>query len=340
MTFEQFSERVLKEAEARYPDVKASVKEIVKNNGVILHGLVMTPDNNEINVAPTIYLDSYYAELEEGGVYMDSIVDRTIDRIFNQYEKYLPEASQIDTTAIFDKDFIKSNVVMRLVNAEKNSDILSNCPYEDFYDLSIEYRVMVSMTKDNEGISSFRLTNEHMMRADISYDELKESAMTNTKGMLGICVRSLSDIIKDLVGEDELEFMLQQDPMPMYVITNDAKLHGAANILYDDVLSSVAEKIDGDMVVLPSSIHEVICLPLNNDISVEELKELVYSVNSTEVAVEEQLSDNIYLYNAQQHKLSDVETYYKEKEESEQIENDESREVEPEEPTRRMGHHR
>ena len=339
MTFEEFSNHVLEDAKARYPDVKASVKEIVKNNGVILHGLVMTPDNNEINVAPTIYLDSYYAEIEEEA-YMDSIVDRTIERIFNQYEKYLPKASQFDTTVIFDKDFIKSNVVMCLVNAEKNREILSNCPYEDFYDLSIEYRVMVSLTKDNEGISSFRLTNEHMMRVDISYDELKESAMTNTKKMLGVCVRSLSDIIKELVSDDELEFMLQQDPTPMYVITNDAKLHGAANILYDDVLSSVAEKMDGDIVVLPSSIHEVICIPFSKDYSVDELKKLVCSVNSTELDEEEILSENIYLYNAQQHKLSDVETYYKEKEESEQIENDESREVEPEEPTRRMGHHR
>ncbi|GLC80989.1 DUF5688 family protein [Lacrimispora brassicae] len=58
-----------------------------------------------------------------------------------------------------------------------------------------------------------------------------------------------------------------------------------------------------DLIILPSSVHEVLLLPIDNDIDFREFQELVKYVNQAEVAVEDRLSDNVYLYNRSIKKL-------------------------------------
>lgn len=46
----------------------------------------------------------------------------------------------------------------------------------------------------------------------------------------------------------------------MYVLTNKDKHYGAAYMFDKEVMSRIAEEMGGDIVVLPSSIHESILL--------------------------------------------------------------------------------
>lgn len=55
--------------------------------------------------------------------------------------------------------------------------------------------------------------------------------------------------------------------------------------------------------MLPSSIHEVLALPVGNK-DVDSLEEMVRCVNRTEVSPTEVLSDNVYKYDAESRTLS------------------------------------
>ena len=55
---------------------RVECKEVRKNNGVILHGLLILPENR--NVAPTIYLDSFL-EAYESGVTFGAVIQRLLD---------------------------------------------------------------------------------------------------------------------------------------------------------------------------------------------------------------------------------------------------------------------
>ena len=46
------------------------------------------------------------------------------------------------------------------------------------------------------------------------------------------------------------------DSLPMYILTNSRQTNGASAILYPGVLSSLAKKLGGNMLLIPSSIHE------------------------------------------------------------------------------------
>ena len=59
----------------------------------------------------------------------------------------------------------------------------------------------------------------------------------------------------------------------------------------------------GDFYVLPSSVHEVLVVPKRADMDVKDLEHMVQEVNATQVAVEEQLSDHVYMYDAKEHEF-------------------------------------
>ncbi|MBS5062662.1 MAG: hypothetical protein KHZ58_02695, partial [Hungatella hathewayi] len=57
-----------------------------------------------------------------------------------------------------------------------------------------------------------------------------------------------------------------------------------------------ADLLEQDLLILPSSIHEVLLLPYAEDICMEDLFQMVRHVNQTEVPVEDRLSDEVYRY--------------------------------------------
>ena len=96
----------------------------------------------------------------------------------------------------------------------------------------------------------------------------------------------------------EMDSVYEDNMMPMFVATNSKKVNGAGVILYDGLLRTFAEKIGGDFYILPSSVHEVIFVPANGDMDARYLIQMVKEVNATEVAPDEVLSDNVYMYHA------------------------------------------
>ncbi len=83
----------------------------------------------------------------------------------------------------------------------------------------------------------------------------------------------------------------------MYVVTNRTKCDGAAVILYHDVLDKVCDALHTDeFYLLPSSRHEVICVPANLGKDVDALRRMVHEVNMTQVPPEDLLSENVYYY--------------------------------------------
>lgn len=115
-----------------------------------------------------------------------------------------------------------------------------------------------------------------------------------------ICYQDLA-IVFCIYQETQEEVMnkllhSEQDNRPIYVLSNWAGVYGAACILYDDVLKDFSERIKSDMIVIFSSIHEVLLIPDQDDIDIEAVKEMVRTINSTEVGEEDFLTDEVYRY--------------------------------------------
>ena len=92
--------------------------------------------------------------------------------------------------------------------------------------------------------------------------------------------------------------------IPMYILSNAETDNGAAALCYKGVLDDFARKIGDDLVILPSSVHETILLPMHKNDDIGRLRDMVYDINRTVLDRSEFLSDNVYIFNRESKQLA------------------------------------
>ena len=84
----------------------------------------------------------------------------------------------------------------------------------------------------------------------------------------------------------------------MYIQTNQQKINGSMTLVYKDNLLRFCEETGWSSIyIIPSSIHELLFIPITEEVSEENLKSMIVEVNTTQIADEEVLSNNLYIYN-------------------------------------------
>lgn len=274
------------------------LRQIPKNNGILLDGLCIGTAANRIS--PAIYLNSYYSEYEHG-MSMDDIVAE----IFHLYQdnQILPG---ITIEQLTNFQLLKDKILYKLIQTEPNVEYLKNLPHVSFLDLSIIFYLQIQDTE--EGLLTAMIHNEHLKAWNLSMDELYKLAAVNTPRLLPPVIRDMSDVLKDIakanMGDHYNESLVDElfrdqndeDLSPLYVLTNSIGVNGACCILYNDVLKEFAAKQGKDLIVLPSSIHEVLLIPKDDKADYEDLSDMVAEINECEVPLEDQLSNQVYLY--------------------------------------------
>ena len=82
----------------------------------------------------------------------------------------------------------------------------------------------------------------------------------------------------------------------LYCLTNRLSSYGAAAILYPGLLKEYARRCGRNLLILPSSVHEVLLMVMGDENRTGELTEMVRNINRTVVRKDEVLSDHIYIY--------------------------------------------
>ena len=186
-------------------------------------------------------------------------------------------------------------IFAKLVNTEKNKSLLETIPHEPMLDLSLVFYMYRNNDPEQEEIL---ITNEMLKQWKVDYFQLFEDAFSNTRQVMGAYIRPLRDMIGDMIKDISFDVDLteDQDAMPMYVMTNRWKRNGAVCSLFWDRVMELAEKLESDLLVIPSSIHEVILIPEGQGVEGEELNRLIRSVNESELNPKDVLSDHAYRF--------------------------------------------
>lgn len=304
MDFEEFKSTVAENIKdylpMDYADAEVTLQNVTKNNDLQLTGILIM--NEESNIAPTIYLDGYYERYADGEDMSDILFDIADTRL--QHE--MPD--KFDVSKITDFDQVKDRIICKLVNAEMNTDYLSNRPYTQMEDLAVIYAI--DLGTGQGGSMSVPITDNLMQRYGLSTEELHEIALANLSEKEA-SFKSMREMFADMIfpdgipeGESIDNILPTEEGCPtMYVLTNKEKINGAAAILDSKTMESISEKLGGDFIVLPSSIHEVIILPVTEDSDRQTLENMVQEVNAGQVEPEERLSDHVYQYDSKEHEL-------------------------------------
>lgn len=302
MKIENFSKEV-KEALERKTEYKVKEMKIKKNNGVMLYAITLKEDG--INIAPTIYLEDYFDNYRE----YNWSIEQVADKIIEIYKKHCFKHN-VDTDFFTNYGTAKQRIVYKLINFDRNKYWLKEIPHIRFKDLAITFYYLVN--NDKFGNATILITNRHLKEWGVSTEDVYAVAEENTPKLLKARLQNMMQVLTGLVGNNLLEDvegsksvteLFEADDYDMYVLSNSTKLYGAAVILYDDILKEFADKMQSNLYILPSSIHEVIIIPDKGTMTKKKLQEMVKEVNETQVPEQEVLSDTVYYFDRNTNKI-------------------------------------
>lgn len=286
MEINEFARKICEAVKKELGDsYRTELKEVRKNNGVLLHGLVIMPQGR--NVAPTIYLETFYAAYEDGVTFGE-----VLGRLLEIFREETP-GENIDMEFFKFYEKVKGRICFRLINRRRNGELLQSIPYVEFLDLAICFYYACSGGMLGEG--SILIHNSHMERWHVNTRDLMKQALENTPRIFPGRQTSMGEMLEEIADPGE-DFSGQE--IPLTVLTNARRVQGAACILYPGMLEEIGgEKRDG-FYIIPSSIHEVLIMDKTGLESPREMKKIIYEVNRQHVASEEVLSDNLYYYDS------------------------------------------
>ena len=71
-------------------------------------------------------------------------------------------------------------------------------------------------------------------------------------------------------------------------------------MIYDDIMDKFLENSDYGVYIIPSSVHEVILIPDNDNMNKNDLNRIIKTVNDESLESVEVLSDHAYYYSTSQ----------------------------------------
>lgn len=278
-------QQIIKEALSKKlgADFQISIEEVLKTNQK-RDALIIRPTQE--TTTPLIYLEPYYKDLE-GNMPLDDVINDILD----DYFRAIYRSENYDVSPVFDFDWAKDRLYVRIINRHLNEEMLKKVPHSLFLDdFAVTVHCFVGTKAQEE--ASLMITDKFLKLWNVRSDALVSYAIQNTRKISGVELMNMQDFLRklDLDGFFDAAFSV-----PIWILTNRQKQFGAASILFDDVLKDFAKDF-GDFYTVFSSVHEILLLPAENNSDLDTISLMNRSVNETEVAENEILGTKAYYY--------------------------------------------
>ena len=181
------------------------------------------------------------------------------------------------------QSFSEERLAILLLNRDVNADLLADVPHRLLGDLAEVYAV-----QEEDGFSC--VTNELAEKLGYSEEELRKIALQEMPHYLGAVLFLLQDVMEMPEG-------ISID-MPFYVLSNNKQFFGASAILYPGMLPYLRMCLQSDFYMIPSSVHEVLLVPVEKPYTPDRLVSILKDANESIVRPEERLSWMLYRYDS------------------------------------------
>lgn len=251
--------------------------QVLKNNGVKLDGFSYEMNGNRI--CPTVYVNYFYKE---------SLNEKDLQKLAKQILQF-QRGSQIveesDFLQLLNYEEVKDRIYYRLISRDKNEELLETLPHILWMNLAVVF--YFEIPEDIIEQASALITHIQLEEWGISMTELYRIASEN-----------MGKIWTNLVPMESFleKFGLELKHSGIYLLQTEKKHYGAAVILNSNILEQCYKILGEDFYVLPSSVHEVLILPLSMAPEKEEVDKMIQEVNENCVDAEDYLGDRAYRY--------------------------------------------
>ena len=298
MNFEEFKnslandvKEILEEKTGRAFEVEPRTVEKMNET---YEALTVKPVDSEIGV--NLNITNLYSNIESGDSYEDIVSGAA-----KVAENALINSPAFDIDAFKDYDRMKGNLAIEVVSAERNKGMLESVPHKEIEDMAVVYRFLVGDSP--AGAGSILVTNQMLDNYGVTAEQLHQDAISNAPEIRPLVIEGMAEVLAKQMGVDNLEalgFNIPPEQEQMFVASVEGNIHGAGVLAYQDFMDQAAERAGGSFFILPSSIHEVLIIPDNGKFDTASLEKMVREVNATTVDIADQLTDNVYHYDAEE----------------------------------------
>lgn len=307
LTLNEFAERVKDEASQKLGTCFCvQIQQSLKNNGQLCTQLAIQQLGEPINMRFSLDEDFEMHRADTD----DNKVANVVEGILKIYEGSTAMTNSVKTWIpdISDYRKIKDKVVYKLVNLDMNQELLRSVPHVPYLDLAIVF--YINLGEYENGKMNALIYNHHLSMWGITIGDLMEDARKNTPQREPYKFLNLQTVVRESIAERtgipvELlgDMDMPDEESPIYYLSNSTGQYGASAILYTGIMRQCAEKIGGDLVLFPSSTHEMLLMRREKNMNADELSAMVKDINESDVPETDVLSNNVYYYHYDEDKL-------------------------------------
>lgn len=274
-------------------------REVTKNNGTRKKAMMIIEPG--ILAVPTFYMDELYSKMS-GGMSTEDIA-RAVICSYKQHRydfDRLPEP-------LAQKDSFLTCLRIKMINTETNEELLKNVPSEAFLDLSVVTYVEIEV---GEGMTGEAVVGyEDLSRMNVTPKEAMSAAKRNTfvkdPPRCETIERMIEEARTGLGGKFDFPYERETGgaSVPLYVLTRTSGKYGAVCILITELFEELSRRLDSSLMILPSSVNELIVLADDSECPDLYMKQAVYEINRSCLAPTEVLSDSVYRYSPETHRI-------------------------------------
>ena len=282
------------------------ITEVIKRNDEHRLSLCIRKKGDSIGV--NLYVDDLAKRYEDYGRDMDELIKDVIVQLkYRLLNNSLTESAVETVMQLKDYDSVKDSILFRIVSEKENAEYLKNAVYVPFLDLAVCFYLPVGEGRES---GTMLITKEVFKLWNISVEELYKQAMKNTPSQLPYQFNSMMEVLERLMRKLNLDRIMNhpaelKSNFGLWVLSNCEQYFGASAILYEGLMKKIALKIGAkELVILPSSLHECILLPLSKDFSTCYFQSMVREINATQLNHADKLSDSIYLYSLENDEIT------------------------------------
>lgn len=284
MSFSEFCKEVKREIPVFLPEeykgADIAVEDVLKNNNLTQRALLIKKPGSMM--CPMIYMHPYYERYLDTDDMTKVVTDIVELRMSEEKENQM-----LNDEALYDYDKCREKIMPRLINTKFNVDMLQNVPHKEMEDLSVIYTVELGEREDE--VMSMPVTNELIDSWEKTKEDVEQAAEDNLKMRHSYTLEPITKVL-------DMEQQEAENDEIIYVLSNERKMYGATEIINPEAIETLMKKTDEKkFYLLPSSIHEFLVV-LTNDITTDDLRQMVREVNDSVVKREEILSYNVYTY--------------------------------------------
>ena len=269
---------IVKELQGR--GYEAELHEVIKN-GVSMKGILIRSNDP---ITPILYTDDLVKMAEE----CDQGVEEVADVLIKKYEQQ--KDSEIDVNQLMSRETVLSHIYIGIQKKSDEKIEKKSCELE-----GLEAYLYVKHSTNDRNYS-LKLSIMLMDAINLSSDEAWQHAERNTFADGETQIQNVASMLSGMEGILDEAMEMESDFPQLYVVTNRSKCRGASAILDKSVLKEFGKKHNTKkLAVIPSSIHEMLIIPYDEQVNLDELSLMVAEVNATQVEPEERLADRAYL---------------------------------------------